>query len=43
MIFLYLENKSGKEIAESIGLSEVNVRVKMNRIKTKLKKIIQNN
>ncbi len=43
MIFLYLENRSGKEISETMGISEVNVRVKMNRIKTKLKKIIQEN
>lgn len=43
LIFLYLENKSGKEIAETMGLTEVNARVKMNRIKAKLKKIIQEN
>lgn len=43
MVFLYLENRSGKEIAETLGISEVNARVKMNRIKSKLKKIIQEN
>ncbi|APD07379.1 ECF RNA polymerase sigma factor SigW [Flavobacteriaceae bacterium UJ101] len=43
MVFLYLENRPGKEIAETLGISEVNARVKMNRIKTKLKKIIQEN
>jgi RNA polymerase sigma-70 factor (ECF subfamily) len=38
LIFLYLENKNYKEISETIGISEVNARVKMNRIKKKLKK-----
>ena len=37
VIFLYLENKSYKEISETLGISEVNARVRMNRIKTKLK------
>ena len=40
LIFLYLEDKNYKEIAETLGISEVNARVKMNRIKTKLKKIL---
>jgi RNA polymerase sigma-70 factor (ECF subfamily) len=35
---LYLENKNYKEISETIGISEVNARVKMNRVKKKLKK-----
>jgi DNA-directed RNA polymerase specialized sigma24 family protein len=34
---LYLENKNYKEISETLGISEVNARVRMNRIKTKLK------
>ena len=38
IVFLYLEDKSYKEISETIGLTEVNARVKMNRIKNKLKK-----
>lgn len=38
LIFLYLENKNYKEISETIGISEVNARVKMNRVKNKLKK-----
>ncbi|WP_294299967.1 RNA polymerase sigma factor [uncultured Chryseobacterium sp.] len=42
-IFYYLENFSGKEIAEQMGISEGNVRVKMNRAKNKLKDILQNN
>ncbi|KAB8155204.1 sigma-70 family RNA polymerase sigma factor [Kordia sp. TARA_039_SRF] len=40
LIFLYLEDKNYKEIASTIGITEVNARVKMNRIKTKLKKIL---
>ena len=40
LIFLYLEDKSYKEISETMGISEVNARVKMNRIKTKLKTIL---
>lgn len=40
LIFLYLEDKNYKEIAQTIGITEVNARVKMNRIKTKLKKIL---
>ena len=40
LVFLYLEDKNYKEIAETIGISEVNARVKMNRVKTKLKTIL---
>ena len=40
LVLLYLENKSYKEIADTMGISEVNARVKMNRVKTKLKKIL---
>jgi RNA polymerase sigma-70 factor (ECF subfamily) len=40
LILLYLEDKPYKEIAEMMGLSEVNARVKVNRIKTKLKTIL---
>ena len=40
LVFLYLEDKNYKEISETMGISEVNARVKMNRIKTKLKKIL---
>lgn len=39
-IFYYLEDYSGKQIAEEIGISEGNVRVKMNRAKNKLKDIL---
>ncbi|MDQ3393791.1 MAG: sigma-70 family RNA polymerase sigma factor [Bacteroidota bacterium] len=37
IIILYLEDKSYKEIAEIIGISETNVGTKLNRIKAKLK------
>ena len=40
LILLYLEDKDYVEIAETLGISEVNARVKMNRVKTKLKKIL---
>jgi RNA polymerase sigma-70 factor (ECF subfamily) len=40
IIFLYLEDKNYKEISAILGISEVNARVKMNRIKTRLKKIL---
>ena len=40
LVFMYLEDKDYVEISETLGISEVNARVKMNRIKTKLKKII---
>jgi RNA polymerase sigma-70 factor (ECF subfamily) len=40
LIFLYLEEKNYREIAETIGISEVNARVKMNRIKTRLRTIL---
>ncbi len=38
LMLLYLEEKSGKEMAEILGLSEVNIRTKINRIKEQLKK-----
>lgn len=40
LVFLYLEDKNYTEIAETMGISEVNARVKMNRIKTKLRTIL---
>lgn len=40
LVFLYLEDKSYKEISETLGISEVNARVKMNRTKEKLRKLI---
>tara|TARA_R110001583_G_scaffold90137_3_gene231741 strand:- start:48514 stop:49008 length:495 start_codon:yes stop_codon:yes gene_type:complete len=40
LVFLYLEDKNYSEISETLGISEVNARVKMNRIKTKLRTIL---
>ncbi|TRO66719.1 RNA polymerase sigma factor [Christiangramia sabulilitoris] len=40
LVFLYLEDKNYAEISETLGITEVNARVKMNRVKTKLKNII---
>ena len=40
LVFLYLEDKSYREISETLGISEVNARVKMNRTKDKLRKIL---
>ena len=40
LVFLYLEDKDYREISETLGITEVNARVKMNRVKKKLKQII---
>lgn len=40
LIFYYLEDFSGKEIADNMGITEVNARVKLNRAKEKLKQLI---
>lgn len=40
LIFYYLEDVSGKEMAEQLGITEVNARVKLNRAKEKLKQLI---
>jgi RNA polymerase sigma-70 factor, ECF subfamily len=40
LVFMYLEDKNYQEISETLGISEVNARVKMNRIKGKLIKIL---
>lgn len=40
LVFLYLEDKDYREISETLGISEVNARVKMSRIKNKLKTIL---
>ncbi|KGO96132.1 RNA polymerase sigma factor [Flavobacterium enshiense] len=42
IIFYQLEGFSHKEIGESLGISEGNARVKLNRAKEKLKEIIKN-
>ena len=41
LIFYYLEDYSGKEIAKELAISEVNARVKLNRAKEKLKLLIE--
>lgn len=40
LVYMYLEDKDYTEISETLGISEVNARVKMNRIKTKLRTIL---
>lgn len=40
LVFLYLEDKDYREISETLGITEVNARVKMNRIKEKLRTIL---
>jgi RNA polymerase sigma-70 factor (ECF subfamily) len=40
LALMYLEDKSYKEISKTLGISEINARVKMNRTKTKLKNIL---
>ncbi len=40
LVFLYLEDQSYREISETLGITEVNARVKMNRIKKALKSIL---
>lgn len=40
LVFLYLEDKNYSEISDTLGISEVNARVKMNRIKNKLRTIL---
>ncbi|WP_299583249.1 RNA polymerase sigma factor [uncultured Sunxiuqinia sp.] len=42
IVLLYLENKKYEEIAEITGITQNYVRVKMNRIKKKLKKYMNN-
>jgi RNA polymerase sigma factor (sigma-70 family) len=43
LIFLFLEGINHKDIAENLGISEVNARVKLNRSKEKLQTIIKKN
>jgi len=40
LCLLYLDDKSYKEISNTLGITEVNARVKMNRAKTKLKELL---
>lgn len=41
LVLLFLEDKRYDEIAQTLGISAVNARVKMNRIKQRLKKMIK--
>lgn len=43
LMFLYLEDMSHREIGDNLGISEVNARVKLNRTKEKLQRILKNN
>ncbi len=40
IVYMYLEEKDYAEISETLGITEINARVKVNRIKGKLKKIL---
>ena len=40
LALMYLDDKPYAEISITLGISEVNARVKMNRVKTKLKKLL---
>ncbi|WP_414654270.1 RNA polymerase sigma factor [Flavobacterium sp. UBA4197] len=41
LVFYYMEGQSHKETASHLGISEVNARVKLNRTKDKIQKIIK--
>ncbi|HWD89096.1 MAG TPA: RNA polymerase sigma factor [Mucilaginibacter sp.] len=41
LIYLYMENQPYAEIASHLGITELNVRVRLNRIKNKLKEVIK--
>ena len=41
LVFLYLEDRPYKDIAQTLGIAEVNARVKMNRVKEKLRKLLK--
>lgn len=43
IIFLFLENIPHREIAENLGITEVNARVKLTRIKEKIQSILKDN
>lgn len=40
LVFLYLEDRPYEEIADTLGISNVNARVRMSRIKDKLKRTL---
>lgn len=41
LVYLYMENQPYHEIAASLGITEVNVRVRLTRVKEKLREIIK--
>lgn len=41
LLFMYLDGVSGAEMAEALGIGQGNVRIRLHRIKTKLKKMAQ--
>jgi len=41
LIFLYMEDRPYNEIAAHLGITELNMRVRLNRVKNKLKDIIK--
>jgi len=41
LVMLYLEDKSYEEMEEILGINQNNLRVKMNRIKEKIRKLIK--
>jgi RNA polymerase sigma factor (sigma-70 family) len=41
LIYLYMEDQPYEEIAAHFGITEVNLRVRLNRVKNKLKEIIK--
>ena len=41
LIYLYMEDQPYEEIAANLGITELNVRVRLNRVKNKLKEIIK--
>lgn len=43
IVMLYMEDKSYEEMEEILGMSNGNLRVKMNRIKEKLRQLTKNN
>ena len=42
IVMMYLDGHSSEEISEVVGITANNVRVRMNRIKEKLRKLIEN-
>jgi len=41
LIYLYMEDQPYDDIAATLGISQINVRVRLNRVKNKLKEIIK--